>query len=84
MEDLEDLDKPVYLKTENMDVAIYDCLRVFSGDGPARQYEAGQQRGGNYTCLCGVKATSHTNLMSCYNMEVMTLDERCKLVVWKN
>ena len=34
-------------------------LRVFTGDNPARQYEGGQQRGGNYSCLCGVNVTDH-------------------------
>ena len=42
-EDLKELEKPVTLPdgTEYKDV-----LRFFSGDGPARQLEAGQQGGG--------------------------------------
>ena len=63
----------------NINVEMYDCLRGFSGDGLARQYETGQQRGGNYSCVCGVKTTNHTNLITCYNVEALSLDERSKL-----
>ena len=32
-------------------------MRFFHGDTPARQYECGQQKGGNYYCaICGAKA----------------------------
>ena len=62
-------------------------LRVFTGDNPARQYEGGQQRGGNYSCLCGVNVTDHQNLIKCYRMETLTLEDRRKLVtkgeLWK-
>lgn len=40
-------------------------------DGPARQIEAGQQHGGNYPCICGVKAAQHGNLINCYHQEVL-------------
>ena len=50
---LEDLNS-LHHQTYHHDTAIYDVLRVFSGDGPARQFEAGHQRGGNFSCLCGI------------------------------
>ena len=31
-------------------IPIYDTIRAFKGDHPASQFEAGQQKGGNYTC----------------------------------
>ena len=40
LEDLEEIQNP----TLHEGVLIYDRIRVFSGDGPARQFEAGQQR----------------------------------------
>ena len=42
LEDLNSLHHPTY----HHGTAIYDVLGVFSGDGPARQFEAGHQRGG--------------------------------------
>lgn len=38
LEDLEEIQNP----TLHKGVLIYDRIRVFSGDGPARQFEAGQ------------------------------------------
>ena len=37
------------LKSIHNGIQIYDKLRVFSGDGPARQFEVGHQRGGNFS-----------------------------------
>jgi hypothetical protein len=37
-------------------------MRIFTGDNPARQFECGQQRGGNYSCLCGIHVKDHSNL----------------------
>ena len=31
-------------------IRIYDTVRAFKGDHPASQFEAGQQKGGNYAC----------------------------------
>ena len=31
-------------------ILIYDTVRAFKGDHPASQFEAGQQKGGNYAC----------------------------------
>lgn len=58
LEDLSNIDQP----TIQSGVQIFERVRVFSGDGPARQFEDGQQRGGHYSCLCGIKVTEHQNL----------------------
>ncbi|CAC5389542.1 unnamed protein product [Mytilus coruscus] len=51
-------------------------LRFFSGDGPARQFEAGQQRGGNFSCLCGVHSKEHMNLECCFKRTPSDLEDR--------
>ncbi|CAC5415677.1 unnamed protein product [Mytilus coruscus] len=56
----------VNLSTSEGPVDAFDMVCVFSGDGPARQFEAGQQRGGNDLCICGARAADHGNLVSCY------------------
>ncbi|XP_069103113.1 LOW QUALITY PROTEIN: uncharacterized protein [Argopecten irradians] len=62
-------------------IPVYDVCRIFSGDGPARQFESGQQRGGNYPCLCGVHAENFGNIQNCYSpVHTMSLEERRKLV----
>lgn len=63
---------------------IKPVLRVFTGDNPARQFESGQQRGGKYSCVCGVPANEHNNFICCYNTETLTLEERRKLVISGN
>ncbi|XP_052075911.1 uncharacterized protein LOC127714002 [Mytilus californianus] len=80
LEDLEDIDTPI----KHDDYEIQDCLRLFSGDGPARQFEGGQQRGGNYPCLCGVHAEQHTNLLHCFHVSAQDLDDRCSTIGDKN
>ncbi|VDI34881.1 Hypothetical predicted protein [Mytilus galloprovincialis] len=80
LEDLKDIDTPI----EHDNYKIQDCLRLFSGDGPARQFEGGQQRGGNYPCLCGVHAEEHTNLLHCFQVSPQDLDDRCRLATSSN
>ena len=37
------------------DIPYQDVMRLFEGDSPARQFEDGQQKGGNYVCTaCSV------------------------------
>lgn len=73
LEDLANVTKEV----EN----IKPILRVFTGDNPARQFESGQQRGGKFSCVCGVPGSEHSNFMKCYFTEPLTLEERRKHVV---
>lgn len=83
LEDINSLHQPTYFKG----TAIYDVLRVFSGDGPARQFEAGHQRGGNFSCLCGISVKEHQNLECALRFHPPTLSERMKIlksgVHWK-
>ena len=51
-------------------------VRLFCGDNPARQFEAGQQRGGNYSCLCGIHSKDHQNLEGSFVRETLTLEDR--------
>ena len=72
LKDLEEIQNP----TLHEGVLIYDRIRVFSGDGPARQFEAGQQRGGHYSCICGIKVSEHQNLECAMRFYSPSLQER--------
>jgi hypothetical protein len=50
IKDIEDIQNGITVEH----VVLYDKLRIFSCDGPARQFECGQQRGGHYRRFCGV------------------------------
>ncbi|VDI42164.1 Hypothetical predicted protein [Mytilus galloprovincialis] len=51
-------------------------LYIFGqSDNPARQFEAGQQRGGNYSCLYGVYSKSHINVEACLKIKLLDLEE---------
>ena len=76
LEDLEALDHPI-VKCNGVDITA--TLRVFSGDGPARQFESGQQRGGNYSCVCGAHVDMHQNLEFCWRLPTLSLEDRRKL-----
>lgn len=81
--DIKDIQSGIIVEN----IALNDKLRVFSGDGPARQFEAGQQRGGNFSCICGVATSDHTNLQCCWNITPMSLDDRQDVlkqgILWK-
>lgn len=57
-------------------------MRLFSGDGSAQQFEEDQQRGVNYSCICGVYVKDHQKFECCFRQEVhiSTLEERRQLV----
>ena len=59
IKDVEDIQNGITIDN----IVLYDKLRIFSGDGPARQFECGQQRGGHYSCICGVETRNHTNFL---------------------
>ena len=84
VKDLQDLHEPIYIEG----VPIRDNLRIFSGDGPARQFEAGQQRGGNFSCICGIRSEDHNNLQCSFLSKVSSLEERrqvfTKGLLWRN
>ena len=64
-----------------------DVLRVFSGDGPARQFEAGHQRGGNYSCLCRIPSKEHANLEYAFSQEPVSINKRIDIlksgILWR-
>ncbi|CAG2207135.1 unnamed protein product [Mytilus edulis] len=64
-------------------ITFKDKIRICSGDNPARQFESGQQRVGQYSCLCGVESKSHINLELCFKhkqtcLEIDELDNNCE------
>lgn len=59
IEDLSQLDIPIVIDG----IPFNDVLRVFKGDKPASQFEAGQQKGGNYPCFC---CSIHANLIGSF------------------
>ncbi|XP_078621301.1 uncharacterized protein LOC144887775 [Branchiostoma floridae x Branchiostoma japonicum] len=57
-----------------------DVLRFFKGDLPAREFEAGQQRGGHFPCPCGVLAARFSDIEHTYRAPYMSLEERICLL----
>ena len=81
LKDIEDIQNGG-ITVENL--VLYDKLRIFSCDGPARQFECGQQRGGHYSCICRVETRNHTNFVCTWKILSMTLDDRQTLgILWK-
>ena len=76
IKDVEDIQNGITVDN----IVLYDKLRIFSGDGPARQFECGQQRGGHYSCICGVETRNHTNFLCTWKILPMSLDDRQNLL----
>ncbi|KAK3107278.1 hypothetical protein FSP39_010990 [Pinctada imbricata] len=82
-----DVEQLEYSQTRLKDLASLSelqnppILRVFSGDNPARQFESGQQRGGSYSCICGINVEDHTNLECAFRTLPSSLEERRQVVV---
>jgi hypothetical protein len=85
IQDLQTLDLPTVGSTG---IKIYDVMRIFTGDNPARQFECGQQRGGNYSCLCGIHVKDHSNLAAALHQKTLSLQERLDIfkegTMWKH
>ena len=61
VEDLLEINTPI---TSSNGVLINDVMRIFKGDGPAAQLEAGHQKGGDYFCwLCPIEAATTKNII---------------------
>ena len=57
-------------------------IRFFQGDSPARQYECGQQKGGNYYCsLCEASAKRVYKLDYSFHCAHLSLADRQELVL---
>ena len=75
--DLIDLDERITIA----EVEYKDSLRLFNGDHPAAQFEAGQSMGGDYPCTgCKSKRSGFTDLASCYNADFYTYIGRQEMV----
>ena len=52
-------------------------MRIFHGDGPAAQLEAGQQKGGHYFCpTCGIHASKCNDIAHSYYTQSFTYQQR--------
>ena len=60
---------------------IYDIPRLFKGDSPARQFEDGQQKGGNYFCNCGCHASMVDDLTHAQSCSLYSMQERVNIVM---
>ncbi|CAG2195362.1 unnamed protein product [Mytilus edulis] len=84
VEDLKDLSTPSIAPDG---LKVYDIVRIFTGDNPARQFECGQQRGGNYRCICGLAAVNHSNFEAAFIQKTQSLQQRLDLfkagTLWK-
>ena len=74
---LKDLDKNLYFNG----IEITDRMRFFKGDGPAVEYESGQQKGGYFYCICGIHSDKVTELDHAFRCPMKTVDERQKTVL---
>ena len=66
-----------------------DVVRVFHGDGPAQQIEAGSKIGGNYPCVgCIAQSSPFSDLAHCYRADTLSISARQASVTtgkaWKN
>jgi hypothetical protein len=56
-------------------------MKFFHGDSPSRQYEAGQQKGGNFYCAaCGANAHRVHDLNYVFCCPHVSLEDRQQLV----
>ena len=85
LECLQDLSEPL---TSKFGIEVNDKMRFFHGDTPARQYECGQQKGGNYYCaICGASANRVYEMDYSFRCSHISLADRQDLVlkrsIWK-
>ena len=78
VEDLVDLTDSIVIHG----IPISDSMRFFKGDGPACQFEAGQQKGGHYKCWgCSVNVNnSHDFVSSSYQPLLSLADRQAKVM----
>ena len=78
MEDIIELVKPLSFNGTN----VYDIMRFFKGDGPSCQFEAGQQKGGNYFCWkCGINSERVGDYAHAAYHKTLTLQDRQQKVL---
>ena len=68
------------MKTSN-NIEIIDKLLIFKGDKPASQFEAGQQKGGNFYCfLCATQAENASSYVHTHHKYIETIADHIKIV----
>ena len=75
----------ISLLRENLEtsdgIPIRDKMRIFKGDSPARQFEAGQQKGGIFFCCsCSIQGNFSANLRYTLQSKCLSLQERINKV----
>ena len=84
--DIEELNTPILIPgaADELGIPIIDVIRIFHGDGPARQFESGQSKGGSYPCSnCPIQASLTANLLQSQKLPRVTLEEKRKTIMKK-
>ena len=69
------------LSTSN-GLILTDKLWIFKGDSPARQFEAGQKKGGNnFCCSCPISEQYAGKYTHVYNLPILSLQDRVNKIV---
>ena len=78
-DDLECLSAPLQTK---QGVLVVDTLRFCHADGPARQFEAGNNIGGHYPCVaCAAHSSKFHDIAYCLQSQQITYAERREFVL---
>ena len=76
-QDLVDLDKRVVING----VQFKDIMRLFNGDHPAAQLEAGQSMGGSLPCVgCKSQRANFTDIAGCFRADFYSYNDRQEMV----
>jgi len=77
LEDIKQLSTPLQWNG----VQVFDKMKFFKGDGPAAQFEAGHQKGGDYFCWgCGIFASQVNHVAFSLNQPYISYSARIKKV----
>ena len=77
-EDLELLNETISWKG----APIKDKMRLFKGDGPAAQFEAGQQKGGKFPCWgCSIHKSRISDFVHASSLPLISLNDRVDKVL---
>ena len=84
MEDIAEL-KDTPLEEQGSKIKIFDHVRMFIGDGPARQFESGQSKGGTFPCVaCPVLNNCRHKLKDTMVLPRISLEDKRKLIMKGN
>ena len=68
--------------TSSNGVLINDVMKIFKGDDPTAQLEAGHQKSGDYFCwLCPIEAAATKNIILCLKQPLLSLQDRVSKVL---